>query len=126
MVSIEVPDPDAFAAGCQRVMGSDRDRVQIAKAHRLVRGRVMARRTHQGKSFFTAEGHVNRADRRSRSTSSVFFNARIVGRIGIKIDRLPQPLQMLRSMRPENFLFGSDPWFHPDPIWARVQKVSLG
>src|SRR6516162_11408731 len=27
MVSVEVPDRDAFAAGCQRVMGSDRDRV---------------------------------------------------------------------------------------------------
>src|SRR6516164_9769157 len=118
VVGVEVPDPDAFAAGCERVMGSDRDRVQIAKTHRLGRGCVMARRTHQGKSFFTAEGNVDRADRRSGSASSVLFNTRIVGRIRIKIEWLPQPLQMFRSMRPENFLFGSDPRLHPDPVWA--------
>src|ERR1700751_568745 len=120
MVSVEVPDPDAFGAGGQRVMGSDRDRVQIAKAHPLGRGCVVARWTHQGKSLFTAEGHVDRADRLSGSSSSVFFNARIVGCISIKIEWLPQPLQMFRSMRPENFLFGSNPRFHPDPIWALV------
>src|SRR5215471_6395617 len=47
MVSVEIPDPEAFATGCQRVMGSDRDRVQITKAHCLGRGCMMARGTHQ-------------------------------------------------------------------------------
>src|SRR5262249_19721042 len=99
-----------------RMMCCDGDRVQITKAHRLGRGRMMARRTHQSKSSLPAEGHVDRADCRSGSTSSVFFNARIVGRISIKIERLPQSLQMFRSMRPEIFFFGGDLRFNRGPM----------
>src|ERR1700757_1071587 len=46
VVRIEVPDPNPFATCCQRVMGGNRDRVQIAKTHRSGRSCVMAGRTH--------------------------------------------------------------------------------
>jgi hypothetical protein len=93
MVRVEVPDRDPFAANRKSVMGGDRDRVQIAEPHRLRWSRMMAGRPHQRKSFSTAERQIDCTDRRSSSTSGVFFNSRIIGSISIKIDRLPKTLQ---------------------------------
>src|SRR5271166_2903838 len=106
MMRIEVPDPNTFAARCERVMGSNRDRVQIAKTHRSGRSRVMAGRTHQRETFSTAQRQIDRTDRRSGSTSSVFFNFGIVRSIIVKIDRSPQPLKVVWAMDSQNFLFG--------------------
>src|SRR5208337_2975163 len=106
MMRIEVPDPNTFAACCERVIGGNRDRVQIAKTHRSGRSRVMAGRTHQREAFFTAQRQIYRTDRRSGSTSSVFFNSGIVRSITVEIDRLSKPVEVGLAMDSQNFLFG--------------------
>src|SRR5271166_5072185 len=125
MMRIEVPDPNTFAACCERVIGGNRDRVQIAKTHRSGRSRVMAGRTHQREAFFTAQRQIYRTDRRSGSTSSVFFNSGIVRSIIVKIDWLSKPVEVGLAMDSQNFLFGGYPRFQPDPLGTLVQKVRL-
>jgi tellurite resistance protein TehA-like permease len=85
---------------------------------------MMAWRTHQRKSFSTAERQVDRTDRRSCSASGVFFNSWIVGSISIKIDRLPKTLEKFWVMGPQNFIFCCQAWFHPDPVGMPIQKIS--
>src|SRR3974390_170951 len=86
----------------------------------------MAGRTHQRETFSTAQRQIHRNDCRSGSTSSVVFNFGIVRSIRVKIDRLPKALKVFWAMDSQIFLFGGEPRFHPDPIRALVQKVSLG
>src|SRR5260370_2874527 len=93
MMRIEVPDPNTFAACCECVIGSNRDRVQITKTHRSGRSCVMAGRTHQRETFSTAQRQIYRTDCRSGSTSSVFFNSGIVRSIRVEIYRLPKALK---------------------------------
>jgi hypothetical protein len=87
------------------MMRSDRDGVQIAKAHRTARHGMMTRRPHEGESFLTAEGQVDRLNRCSGSAPGVDIDPGIVGSIAVKIDRLPQPRKMIRVMRHQNLLF---------------------
>src|SRR5260370_3794722 len=106
MMRIEVPDPNTFAACCERVIGSNGDRVQIAKTHRSGRSCVMAGRTHQRETFSTAQRQICRTDRCSGSTSGMFFDSGIVRSISVKIDRLPKPLKVVWAMDSQSFLFG--------------------
>ena len=69
---IKIPDRNAFATDCQRVVGSDGNGVQIAEAHRLGRSRVMAWWAHQRESFLLAEGQIDCTDGRSGGTPGVY------------------------------------------------------
>src|ERR1700692_4282385 len=116
MVRVVVPDRDSFAACRQGVVGGDCDRVQIAEPHCLRWGRMMPGWAHQRKSLPAAQRQIYRTDRCSGSAPGVFFNSRVIRSIRINVDGLPKTLQKLRVMGPQNFLFGGQPWFLPDPF----------
>src|ERR1700730_1961719 len=102
MMSVKIPDGNPFASCFQRMMCSNRQRIQITKAHGTVWSRMMPGRPHQRKNFLASQSELHRPDGRSGGAAGVLLNPRVIGRVSVKIDTSAQPFQMLWVMHSQN------------------------
>jgi hypothetical protein len=61
--------------------------------------------THQSKSVTTLKSQIDCTYCRPGGPSGVFFDARVIRGISIKIEWLPKALQVFLGMHPQDFLF---------------------
>src|SRR5438874_11605512 len=96
VMGIEIPNRDAIRSGFQRIERSDRNVVEITKAHCPVARGVMSRRSHQTERALPAERGASRFDRCSSRFSGVLADIWMRGRIKIEIVlRLCNPFDVL-------------------------------
>ena len=130
VMRVKIPNRDAgrpeIPLGVNR---RDRDLIQITKAHRLTGRRMVARWTHQRKRRPTGLARMpGRCDGRSHGRARMVLNPGKIGRIRIKITRLPHAFQVRRSVRKEQQLIGRRLTFGdtPLPIRMRLPQMRLG
>lgn len=116
VVHVKIENSDAFDAGGECLQCGDRDIVQITKTHDLIAGGVVTGGTHKAQGSFTESRATHRFQGRAGGCTRVVGDARIRGRVRIKILRVIEAGQMFRGMRAKNggiFRgggFGPDDW----------------
>jgi hypothetical protein len=119
VMSVEIPNRDAFRPIFQGVERSYGDVAEVTKAHGAIARGVMARRSHQAEGALAAQRRPRHGHGSARCARGVLVNARDGGGVRVKIfRRIFYPLDMLRGVSAqEHFLRGS---FRPPPLCRRM------
>ncbi len=106
VVGIEVPDRDARCALLQGIERRDRNVIEETKAHRLVGGGVVSRRSHQAKSALPLQCQSCNFAGGASCARGMLKNPRIGWRISIKFRRRgAHPRDVMRGVGTADLTF---------------------
>src|SRR5437016_2093441 len=121
VMSIKVPDGNAFNAGFQCIERSDGDVAEITETHRSITCGVMPGRPHEAKRGFATQCCARRLNRSAGPLSRVHFDVRIKRRIEIEITpRIGDAFDMLMRMRAQQFIIRRGTRLLPFPLGVPV------
>ena len=126
MMGIEIPNGDPRDAARERVERGDGDRVQIAKAHGLLAGRVVPRRAHQRESALAAQGQARAFDGGAGRARRVLENAVVKRGVGIERPGFLQAGEVALRVRSEQGLALRGCRRLPRPCGVREPQVPGG
>lgn len=126
VMRIEIPDRDTSHSLQLRMKRGDRDVIEITKAHRLSRCRMVPGWSHQRKHLGASARELRCRQRRSHSPSSVIEDIVKKGRIRIEVLRYLKPLQMRFTMSQAQDLFESGWRDFPNPLGMNFTQIGRG
>src|SRR4029077_2289378 len=117
VMSIKIPNCNAFSAGFQRVERSDGNIAKITETHRAIFSGMMPGRSHQAKRGFAVQRRARSFNGGASRMTRVRFDVRIKRCIEIEIfPPISDAFEMLTRMRAQQFVVRRSTWSLPLPF----------